>query len=331
MGEPGKLNFDDEVTMEQGFVFAQTEANLPGNFIFTLGGSLNYMRYDLARISDADTTSNYRNQRPFRPQFSPRVALLKIINPQLSAHASISTGFSPPTDAEIRPSDRSFNTRLQAERGLNYELGLRGSALQQKLSFDLVGFWFQLNETIVSRTNPDGVVIFDNAGATRQRGIEAALAYAFIQDVSKPITLLKAWSTYAYSHFRFQNYVQNDADYSGNKLTGTPPHVWLMGLDLESRFGFYANVTSNYTSKLPLNDANTVYADAYFLLGARGGIRRQLGDKWQTELYGGVDNALNKKYSLGNDLNAFGSRYFQAAPNRNYYVGIQLKYLIKNK
>ncbi|MDQ4141256.1 MAG: TonB-dependent receptor [Bacteroidota bacterium] len=328
VGEPGKLNFDDEVTADQGFVFAQAEADLPANFIVTLGSSLNFLQYDLTRVSDPDTTSNYRNRRSFNPQFSPRLGLVKVISPQLSAHGSISAGFSPPTDAEIRPSDGTFNTRLQAERGLNYEIGLRGSALNQKFAFDLVGFWFRLNETIVSRTNPAGIVIFDNAGATRQQGIEAAASYAFIQDTRKPITLLKAWSTYAYSHFRFREYRQNDLDFSGNKLTGTPPHVWLAGLDLESQPGFYLNVTTNYTSEIPLNDANTVYADSYFLLGARGGIRRKLGAKWQTEVYGGIDNALDKTYSLGNDLNGFGGRYFQAAPNRNYYIGLQVKYLI---
>ncbi|QMU30196.1 TonB-dependent receptor [Adhaeribacter radiodurans] len=329
VGEPGKLNFDDEVAADQGFVFAQAEADLPGNFILTLGSSLNFLQYDLTRVSSADTTSNYRNRRSFNPQFSPRLGLLKVISPQLSAHGSISAGFSPPTDAEIRPSDGSFNTQLQAERGLNYEVGLRGNALKQKLVFDLVGFWFKLNETIVSRTNAAGIVVFDNAGATRQQGIEAALSYAFIQDSRKPISFLKVWSTYAYSHFRFREYRQNDSDYSGNKLTGTPPHVWLAGLDLESKPGFYLNATTNYTNKIPLNDANSVYADSYFLLGARGGIRRSLGLKWQTEIYGGIDNALDKTYSLGNDLNGFGSRYFQAAPGRNYYVGLQIKYLIR--
>ncbi|MDQ3290836.1 MAG: TonB-dependent receptor [Bacteroidota bacterium] len=328
VGEPGKLNFDDEVAADQGFIFAQAEADLPANFIVTLGSSLNFLQYDLTRVSDADTTSNYRNQRSFNPQLSPRLGLLKVISPNVSAHGSISAGFSPPTDAEIRPSDGSFNTRLQAERGLNYEVGLRGNALSQKLAFDLVGFWFQLSETIVSRTNPAGIVVFDNAGATRQQGIEAALSYAFIQNARAPITLFKVWSTYAYSHFRFREYRQNDSDFSGNKLTGTPPHVWLAGLDLESRMGLYLNVTTNYTSKIPLNDANTVYADSFYLIGARGGIRKRLGAKWQTEIYGGIDNALDERYSLGNDLNGFGGRYFQAAPGRNYYAGLQLRYII---
>jgi iron complex outermembrane receptor protein len=206
---------------------------------------------------------------------------------------------------------------------------VRGSALQQKLTFDLVGFWFRLNETIVSRSTETGVVVFDNAGATRQQGLEAAAAYHFIQAPKQTIIALKLWSTYAYSHFRFRNYQQNDADYSGNKLTGTPPHVWVAGLDAESRQGVYLNVTTNYTNKIPLNDANTVYADAYFLLGARGGIRRQLRNHWQAELFGGIENALDKTYSLGNDLNGFGGRYFQAAPGRNAYVGLQLKYLVR--
>jgi len=35
-----------------------------------------------------------------------------------------------------------------------------------------------------------------------------------------------------------------------------------------------------------------------------------------------IDNLLNEKYSLGNDLNAFGSRFFNAAPTRNLQTGI---------
>jgi iron complex outermembrane receptor protein len=32
---------------------------------------------------------------------------------------------------------------------------------------------------------------------------------------------------------------------------------------------------------------------------------------------------LDEKYSLGNDLNAFGGRYFNAAPERNYFGGVK--------
>ena len=41
-------------------------------------------------------------------------------------------------------------------------------------------------------------------------------------------------------------------------------------------------------------------------------------------VYFGVDNALNEKYSLGNDLNAAGGRYFNAAPKRNFFAGVRI-------
>ena len=46
--------------------------------------------------------------------------------------------------------------------------------------------------------------------------------------------------------------------------------------------------------------------------------------KTRLELYGGVDNILNEKYSLGDDLNAVGNRYYNPAPLRNYFVGLKV-------
>jgi iron complex outermembrane receptor protein len=37
------------------------------------------------------------------------------------------------------------------------------------------------------------------------------------------------------------------------------------------------------------------------------------------------DNLLNASYSLGNDLNAFGRRYFNPAPLRNWVGGVVLR------
>jgi iron complex outermembrane receptor protein len=47
--------------------------------------------------------------------------------------------------------------------------------------------------------------------------------------------------------------------------------------------------------------------------------------KMQLKLFAGADNLLNELYSLGNDINAFGSRYFNPAPARNYYAGVSIK------
>jgi iron complex outermembrane receptor protein len=189
-----------------------------------------------------------------------------------------------------------------------------------------VGFWFKLQETIVSRNTENGVVVFQNAGATKQQGLETSLSYEIFKSEKRYVSGLKIWSNAALNRFRFQDYQQNDQDFSGNKLTGTPSQTVTSGLDLETRPGFYLHITSVFTSEIPINDANTVFAESYFVAGARTGFRKQLFRNFQAEIYGGLENATDEKYSLGNDLNGFGKRYFNAAPGRNFYAGLQLKW-----
>jgi len=47
-----------------------------------------------------------------------------------------------------------------------------------------------------------------------------------------------------------------------------------------------------------------------------------LSEKLEAELFMGADNLLNTKYSLGNDINAAAGRYYNAAPGRNFYIGV---------
>jgi iron complex outermembrane receptor protein len=58
-------------------------------------------------------------------------------------------------------------------------------------------------------------------------------------------------------------------DYSGNKLTGVPNAQWNVGVDLTTASGF--NLTTSYLSvgKIPMNDQNSKYTDAYSLLDCK--------------------------------------------------------------
>jgi iron complex outermembrane receptor protein len=324
-GEPGDLRTDDEVVAKTGFLFAQAEFELPAEIIATAALSLNDTRYEITRLQQI-ATGNYIYNRDFEAVLSPRVALLKQFSNKIALHASISSGFSPPTEEEILTSEGSLNEDLEAERGTNYEVGVRGFVLNDRLSFDVVGFYFRLSETIVSRQDVSSVAVFDNVGSTNQKGIETSIVYTLLDEPEQTLSKLKAWSSYTYSHFKFDEYQKDEADLSGNWLTGTAPHAATAGLDLNTSLGLYINATANYVDEIPLNDENTVYAESYFVLGARVGVRRQLGRHFGLEIFGGADNLTDEKYSLGNDLNAFGGRFFQPAPNRNYYGGINLSY-----
>ncbi|WP_162549659.1 TonB-dependent receptor [Hymenobacter nivis] len=176
-GTPGALRYDDEITTTTGFAFAQADYELPAGLLLTVAASYNRLHYNIERVSDALTRPDaYRFQRSFRPEVSPRVALLKEFSPAASVYASVSAGFSPPTVEEIRPSDGSLNGGLQAERGVSYEVGARGSFFANRLRYEVAVFDLELRQTITSSTTTQGIVVFNNAGATHQRGVEAGLS-----------------------------------------------------------------------------------------------------------------------------------------------------------
>ena len=120
----------------------------------------------------------------------------------------------------------------------------------------------------------------------------------------------------------FTNYVIGTANHSDKALTGVPKYISVTGLDIATSAGVYLHTSFNHTSKLPLNDANDEFASAYDLLQAKAGWKRQLTGNTSLELFIGIDNALDEKYSLGNDINAFGRRYYNPSPRRNYFGGV---------
>ena len=106
-GEAGNLQYHDDTKANQGLLFVQTEFDLPQNFFVTIGASDGFLKYDFIRQSNATPSSEQRN---FDPEISPRIAVLKKIEDQISVYASISGGYSAPTLAEVRPSAGVLNT-----------------------------------------------------------------------------------------------------------------------------------------------------------------------------------------------------------------------------
>ncbi len=315
LGQQGNVQVDDKLSATTALLFVQTDFNLPNNLFLTVGASSSYLRYSFERLSDSPTLKQIKN---FDPVISPRIALLKKLSQTISIYGSYSQGFSTPTLAEVRPSTNTFNALLNAERGNNLELGIKGSVIKQ-LQFELTAYQFKLDQTIVIQRAADGADYYVNAGNTLQRGVEA-----FARWSPKILNKLKrssfnVWSSYTFNPYKFENYITTGKDYSGNKLTGTALNTFIAGLDFAIN-RFYLNSTFNYTSAIALNDANTDFANEYYLLGSR------IGYKPTTiiEIFGGADNILNQRYSPGNDLNAAAGRYYNAAAGRNIYAGIKV-------
>ncbi len=323
-GVADTIRFADKLRASQAFLFQQAEWNFSERFLFTLGLSENFSSFEIDRQVDASGGSLGVQKRDFDPIVIPRVALNFMISDVTSAYASLSNGFSPPTIDEVRTNEGSLNLDLEAERGRNVEFGFRHGT--DRFSVDLVGYFFKLDETITTFTNEQGVVLFQNSGETDQKGIEAAIDYDLIQKNTGVIRKLSIGTAYTGQFFTFVDYEKRGNDFSGNDLTGVPQTTLVSRLDARTSFGLYLNLTHQHVSEIPLNDANTVYQDPFNLINARLGWGQSFNGKWDLEIFTGVDNFLDELYSLGNDLNPFGGRFYQPAPARNWYGGIKLAF-----
>jgi len=134
--------------------------------------------------------------------------------------------------------------------------------------------------------------------------------------------------SWAFSHFRFLDYQSNGRDFSGNALTGVPAHTMHQSFRFLFQQVWEGFLNYHYSSSIPLNDENSMSAEPYHLVQAKVSWKTPLKIAKRTllEVYAGGDNLLNQRYSLGNDVNAFGARYFNAAPTRNFYAGLSLQF-----
>jgi iron complex outermembrane receptor protein len=321
-GVKGNLQAQDDINSRQFFYFTRFSANIGERLTAELAASFNYYRYEFDKNVQTPTSNSVRK---FDPQLMPRFALSYQLTDGLALRSSVSRGYSTPTIAEVRASDNRINTTLESETGWNYEAGFRLRDRTDRFWLDASLFDYRLESAIVRRVNADDTEFYLNAGGTKQRGFEAQTSYWLISPGTKGlISGLQLQNSYTLSKYFFRNYVNGTANYSGNRLTGVPRGVVVSGIDLRVDKNFYLFGQHNYTSKIPLNDANSVYAGAYHLVHLKAGWRKNTPGKPSLNFFAGVDNLLNENYSLGNDLNAFGNRYFNAAPLRNFFGGVKL-------
>ncbi len=322
-GQPDSLQTDDEIYNSQGFAFIQAIAEIKNGWIFTSGASINRLTLNFRRLSNVPSVDK---KRSFNNEITPRFAILKKLDKTISIYTSIARGFSAPTTSEVLPSTNIFNDQLQPESGIDYEFGLRGSAFNSRFYFDINTFFYKLKNAVVQRRDAAGADYFDNAGSAKQNGLETYLSYKIIYNEQLYFNRVEIHFSDTWNNFHYESFKQLTNDYSGNQLPGIAPQTVVVGIDVNTRDGIYANTTFFYSDHIALNDANTDYANSYNLLGIRLGVRRALSKKINLEIFTGVENIFDEKYSLGNDINATGGRYYNAAPGRNYYAGISFNF-----
>jgi len=125
--------------------------------------------------------------------------------------------------------------------------------------------------------------------------------------------------------FKFKNYQHNENNFSGNDLTGVPATA----INSLLNFTFFKKLNIDYshfyTSKIPLNDANSVWSESNLIANIQ--FRFPLNfEKTKVGLYLQIQNLYNEDFVLGFDINAFGNRYYNPAAKRNFILGAKVDF-----
>ncbi|MGN5953788.1 TonB-dependent receptor [Sphingobacterium lactis] len=323
LGVMGELTDHDSLTANQANIFYRAKASLYNKVFVEASIGLNLNRYYFKRfypeLNPAEGNIRFKNT------WMPRIGLSYQAWNNLAFRASISKGYSPPTIAEVRSSDNSINENLNPETGTNYELGLHIESTDRRVIADFSAYHYSLTNGIIRHLNEAGQEYFVNAGKIKQQGIEASILTQLIKpNQASFLQGLIFSSNLTYQKYRFEDYKIADENYAGNKVTSIPEWIWVNTLAFQFAQGIQFNVFHNYTGKIPLTDANSFYAKSYQLLQAKLTWNKTFVDKYNYSVFVGSDNILNQKYSLGNDINAIGNRFFNASAPRNFYLGMKV-------
>lgn len=322
-GNPDTLQTNDDIGLTLYNYFFQSDLIINKKWSFTTGISINKTKVSFTRLSNYPVV---RQSGTYKNELAPRFAATRLFKNEFSIKASIARGFSPPTIGELLPSTGVISTNLEAEYGWNYELTFSKRLLKNKLSFEVTGFYFKLNNALVQRRDLSGADFFVNAGDIEQKGLELTADY-FGGSVKGFIDDFRINTTYTLNHFRYGNFIKGSDDFSGKVIPSVPNNTISLLADINFKKGLYSNITFYSASKIFLNDANTASAKDYQLLGWRLGWKKTFKKKYKLNFYAGVDNLMDETYSLGNDINAAANRFYNAAPVRNYYIGIFFQWI----
>ncbi|MEE3326398.1 MAG: TonB-dependent receptor, partial [Myxococcota bacterium] len=286
------LDQDENVTSVRAFF--RDELGLTEELALSFSLGFDALQYSVTdRLAVTAENPNDSGKLNFS-ELSPAAALLWNRSSAINAYARVSTSFEPPTTTELRlePGDSGevggFNPNLEAQRALNFEVGLKGM-LPGRLRYEVVVYRIWTDDEIVQYELEDGQEYYGNAGETKRHGVEAMVEYEFVPG-------LIASAAYTYTEAEYTDYNSKGSDFSGNQVPGVPEQHLYAQLRYVHPTGLFAALEGRYIGAFFANDANTVETESYGLLDFRVGWRAEIGS-WQLGPYMALSNLTNTKYN----------------------------------
>ncbi|MEM9544563.1 MAG: TonB-dependent receptor [Bacteroidota bacterium] len=324
-GIQGELLSDNKEVRRYMNLFLQSYLSINENLTLFSGinfNSTNYQYDDLLKSGGIDKSGEYT----FEGILSPHIGINYQFNYNLALFATVSHGFSPPSLAETLAPDGTINPAIAPETGWNFELGSRGR-INSRFTYELTAYTMHINDLLVAERISEDQFVGLNAGKTEHNGIELFLEYQALNSTNLSLT---PFLTYTYSDYVFKEFLDDGNDFSGNELTGTPPHQLDAGLDMSFKFGMYTHLNYRFIDAFPMRDDNSIYSDAYEVVNLKIGYKRTIS-RFEIDFSFGVQNVLDEQYASMILINAgsFGGnapRYYYPGLPRNYFTSLSISY-----
>lgn len=252
------------------------------------------------------------------------------VSDTLHLYATAGKGFETPTLNELayRPSGATgLNFGLQASVSRSVEAGLKARPWAGN-ELTLALFQTGTEHEIVTQTNVGGRATYQNAGATRRRGLEAAGSFQLGNTLQ--VQLAATWLDARYrdafltcsgtpcaaaaTSVAADNRIPGIARTAVyGALTWQPSGNWRLGAEARS------------LSKVFVNDLNSDAAPGYATLAAFAACQLSLGP-WDLGALLRVDNLAGRRYAGSVIVNDGNGRFFEPAPGRTFLASANATY-----
>ncbi|HJV61055.1 MAG TPA: TonB-dependent receptor [Albitalea sp.] len=291
------------------------------------------LRHSSVRIASADQyivgTNGDDSGATHYAKTLPVLGLLYALDAGVHLYASAGRGVETPTLNEIayRPDNApGLNFDLQPATSDSVEVGVK-ARLGRAGDIDAALFQTRTDHEIVTLSSSSGRSVYQNAGATRRRGLEVAWSrpLAAYTRVQAALTLLDATYRDAFLTCNASPCAAANRQLvpAGNRLPGVARSALYAALAWQPPHGWRAGVDLRYLGRVPVNDANSDAAAGHAVAGAHVGYAAGWG-AWRWSGFVRGENLFDRRYIGSVIVNDGNGRYFEPAPGRTWLAGMSL-------
>lgn len=302
-----------------GGVFVQESLQPFHWLILDLGGRLDRMRFGLTQdeaIAYSYASGNYvpgaGHESVSRSMWlpAPKAGLTLKVTEQWSAYLSAAVAYQVPTESEL-----TYNQNLDTARTTAYEVGTK--LRSQRLSSDLCVYLMKVNNEIVSYRQ-NGVTVYENAGATNKRGLEASASLRLLLGID--VGFSYAYSDYTYASF-IEQAGQAPADRSGKRLPYVPRHQGSLFASWRHPWGLQVRAETNTWGRYYLDNANSDSYKGYAWLTGVSAMCTRGRHRVALE----AQNIFDQRYAAEVTKDTSGRVLYSAGAPRTILVTYQLR------